>query len=325
MPGKESNNTYGVRANRPAIVEQSQGDAPVLAGGNIAGCSPLGPVDDCLDRALLVADAGFTEGVTYGCHSCGQELGRRRIVPQQVPGNATLPKLVETGGVAGQGGFQVVADLAVEGRALADQIAAVADQQLQRRPGFIAGGLHQRTAGDGGAVHGAQVGVVGLVPGINRLAILFGDKRMEDPGLEAGGREGTLDEAVVATGAFDGDEAIPEFVVGKGQSNPGAGGVELGAVMGDPGRRDEDVAIKVGQEELGTRLGRVEADDAEVLRADLLHARVQHAARFADVGFRPTGGRAFASTCGGHHANLRKKGWGSSHFRSWHSREVFFS
>ena len=71
---------------------------------------------------------------------------------QQVPGNGALPELVEAGGVARQGGFEVIADLAVEGGALDDQVTTVTDQQLQSGPGLVAAGFEQRAAGDGGAV-----------------------------------------------------------------------------------------------------------------------------------------------------------------------------
>ena len=52
--------------------------------------------------------------------------------------------------------------------------------------------------------------------------------------------------------------------------------------MGDHGGRNQDPAVEVGEQELGTCLGAVEADDAEVLRTDLLHARMEHAAGFAN-------------------------------------------
>ena len=55
-----------------------------------------------------------------------------------MPRKSALPEFVEAGGEAGQGGFEVVADLAVEGGAFADQIAAMADDELQSGPGFIA-------------------------------------------------------------------------------------------------------------------------------------------------------------------------------------------
>ena len=201
---------------------------------------------------------------------------------EQVPGDGAVPELVEAGGEAGQGGFEVVADLAVEGGAFADQVAALADEELQRGPGFVAGRFEQSAAGDGGAMDGGQVGVVGLVAGIDGLAILLGDEGMEDARLEAGGGEGALDEAVIAAGAFDGDEAVAELVVGEGVADLGDGGVEVGTVVGDGGGWDEDAAVEVGEEELGAGLGTVEADDAEVFGSDLLDAWMQHAAGLAD-------------------------------------------
>ena len=87
---------------------------------------------------------------------------------------------------------------------------------------------------------------------------------MKDARLEAGGGEGALDEAVIAAGAFDGDEAVAELMVGEGLADVGDGGVEVGSVVGDGGGRDEDAAVEVGEEELGAGLGAVEAEDAEV-------------------------------------------------------------
>ena len=267
-----------------AIVVEGQGDAVVLCGGDIAGGGLFGPVEDGLDGALLEADAGLAKRVTEGCHSGGAELLGRGEVAEQVPGNGALPELVEAGGEAGQGGFEVFADLAVEGGAFADQVAAMADDKLQGGPGLVAGGLEQGEAGDGGAMDGGQVGVVGLVAGIDGLAILLGDEGMEDACLEAGGGEGALHEAVIASGAFDGDEAVVELVRGEGLADLGDGGVESGAVVGDGGGRDEDAAVEVGEEELGACLGTVEADDAEVFGTDLLDAGMEDAAGLADAG-----------------------------------------
>ena len=52
--------------------------------------------------------------------------------------------------------------------------------------------------------------------------------------------------------------------------------------MVDGGGRDEDVAVEVGEHQLGARLGTVDADDAEVLGTDVLDAWVEHAARLGD-------------------------------------------
>ena len=203
--------------------------------------------------------------------------------PEQMPGKSALPKLVEAGGVAGQRGFEMVADLAVEGGAFADQIAAMTDDELQGGPGFVARRFQQSAAGDGSAMDGGQIRVVGFVAGIDGLSILFGDEGMKDARLEAGGGEGALDEAVIAAGAFDGDEAVKDLMVGEGLSDLGDGGVEVGSIVSDGGGRDEDAAIEVGEKQLGARLGAVEAKDAEVFGSDKLDARMKYAAGFADA------------------------------------------
>jgi hypothetical protein len=107
---------------------------------------------------------------------------------------------------------------------------------------------------------------------------------MKDSRLETGGGEGALHEAVIAAGAFDGDEAVAELVVGEGLADVGDGGVEVVAIVSDDGGRDEDAAIEVGKKQLGARLGAVEAEDAKVFGSDVLDARMKYAAGFADAG-----------------------------------------
>ena len=155
---------------------------------------------------------------------------------EQVPGDGTVPELIEAGGVPGQGGFEVVADLAVEGRAFADEVAAVANEQLQGGPGFVPARFQQGAPGDCRAVQGGQIGIVGFVGRIDGLPILLGHERVDDPGLETSGHEGALHDAMIATGSFNGDQAIAQLVVGKGLPNLGDGRVECGTVMGHPGR-----------------------------------------------------------------------------------------
>ena len=236
-----------------------------------------------LHGALLEADVGLTQRLTKGCHTGSVQLLRGGKVAEQMPGDGALPEFVEAGGEARQGCFEVLANLAVEGGALADQVAAVADDELQGGPGLVAGRLEQRTACDGGAVDGVQIGVVGLVARIDGLAILLGDEGVQNARLEASTGEAALDDAVIAAGTLDGDETVAELVRGKGVSNLSDGGVQVRSVMGDVGRRDKDASIEVGEEELGAHLGTVEADDAEVLGTDLLDARVQHAGRLANM------------------------------------------
>jgi hypothetical protein len=225
---------------------------------------------------------------------------------QEMPGDGAVPELVEASGEAGQGGLQVVANLAVEGGAFANEIAALANEQQQGGPGFIACGFEQSTAGDGGAMDGAEVGVVGLVARIDRLAVLLGNEGMENACLEAGGGEGALHQAVIASGAFDGDEAIAELMLGEGMSDLGHGVVEFGSVVGDRGGRDEDAAIEIGEEELGAEFGTVEADDAEVFGSDVLDARMEQSAGFGDRVVKTVCARAFAGTEGGHESCLRE-------------------
>jgi hypothetical protein len=227
-------------------------------------------------------------------------------VTEEVPGHSAVPELVEAVGESGEGSLEVVADLAVEGGAFADQIAAVTDEQLQGGPGFVAGGLQESAAGDGGAMDGGEVGVVGLVGGVGGLAILLGDEGVKDACLETCGGESALHQAVIAAGAFDGDEAIAELVGGKGGADLGNGGVEVGAVVGHDGGREQDGAVEVGEEELGAVLVTIAADDAEVLGADLLDAWVKDATRLAQRGRGRAAGRAFAGTSARHGTSLQK-------------------
>lgn len=155
------------------------------------------------------------------------------------------------------------------------------------------------------------------------MAILLGDEGVEDAGFEAGGGEGALDDAVVASGAFDGDQAVVELVLSEGVANLADGRAQFGAVVGDGGRRDEDPAVEVGEEELGAGLGTVKADDAKVFRSDLLDAGVQDSAGLTDRGCRPPLGGPFAGAKCSHDTSLRKKGWGSSHSRRRRSGKRF--
>jgi hypothetical protein len=146
---------------------------------------------------------------------------------------------------------------------------------------------------------------------------------MEDAGLEAGGGEGALHEAMIAAGAFASDQAVLELVSGERLPDLGDGVVEVRSVVGDGGRGDEDVAVEISEEELGAGLGTVEADNAEVVRADLLNAGMQDAARLAHAVVRAPRGRAFASPRSSHRTCLREEGWASSHFPRWQSGESF--
>jgi hypothetical protein len=93
-----------------------------------------------------------------------------------------------------------------------------------------------------------------------------------------------LHDPVIAAGAFDGDQAVAEWMLLKGLSDLTDGGVEGGPGMSDLGGRNQDAAIEVSEEELGTDLGTVETDDAEMFGSDLLDAGMEDAAGLADRG-----------------------------------------
>jgi len=99
---------------------------------------------------------------------------------------------------------------------------------------------------------------------------------MKDAGLETGGGKGALHDPVVAAGAFDGSQAVTELVLLEGLSDLSDGSVEGGSRMSDHRGRNEQTAVEVGEEELGTDLVAVKADDAEVFGTDLLNAGMEH-------------------------------------------------
>ena len=78
--------------------------------------------------------------------------------------------------------------------------------------------------------------------------------------------------------------------------------------MAHPGRWNEDMAVEIGEEELGADLGRVKANDAKVLGSDLLHPRMQNTAGLAQIGCGTTRGRASARSRSSHTTGLHKKG-----------------
>jgi hypothetical protein len=127
---------------------------------------------------------------------------------------------------------------------------------------------------------------------------------MHDARLEASGGKGALGDAVIASGAFDGNDAIAELVCGKSLPDLCDGGVEAGTVVRNVGGWNEDTAVEVSEEELGAKLGAIEADDAEMFGTDLLDAWMQYATRLADVVDRSAWRRATARARVGHEKSL---------------------
>jgi hypothetical protein len=148
-------------------------------------------------------------------------------------------------------------------------------------------------------VNGDQVGIIGLGARITGLTELFGGKRMDDADFKAGRGEGVLRGMVIAAGAFDGDDDIAQIVPGHGLTQLSRRRRQGGPVMLDDGGWNQDIAIEVAQHPLGAGLGTIDADNAKMLRSDLLDARVNDAARLLQD-LRTTARRAFTAASNGH-------------------------
>ena len=195
-----------------AVGFQLRRQAAAERGGDVGRGGALGPGEHLVERAVLEADGGVAEQGGHAGASGGEEAGGAVEVQGQVQGGGVLPERGEAGGVAGEGGVEVLLDLQAERRSLADQVAAVAGEQLQLAPARVPLRFQQGEAVDGGAVDGVQVGVVGLDAGVGGLAELLGGEGVDGAGLEAGGGEGALHGVVVSAGAFDGDDHVAEPV-----------------------------------------------------------------------------------------------------------------
>ena len=127
--------------------------------------------------------------------------GRRaRIMAGHEHAKLSFENIIETACVPGQVGLDVLEDLAAEQGLLLDQVAAMAGPELQRRIGRVARGLLQAEAVDRGAEDPRlRVGRVGLGVVLGGLAVMAGDRGVDDAGVEAGGGEGALHRAMIAS------------------------------------------------------------------------------------------------------------------------------
>src|SRR5205085_9241393 len=142
-----------------------------------------------------------------------------------------------------------------------------------------------------------------------------------EPGFEAGGGEGVLDGMMVTASSFDGDEDIEDSVLGHRLADEGGRRFELDAVVRDLGRRDEDLAVEIGEHPFGACLGTVDADDAKMFGADLLDAWMDDTAWLVNkLGVARPG--PLGGALGRHQDYLRKEPWGS---QVSHGSPVIFS
>jgi hypothetical protein len=212
-------------------------------------------------------------------------------------GDVAEEEVLEAIGVARHEGLDDPLDLAPEDDRLADQIAAVPGQESELLVDRVGLSLGQAEAVDGGAVDGGQVGVVGLVAGIGRLAKSFGSERVDDPDLEPGGGERAPRREVIASGPLDGDNQVSQMTIGDGLPELCEGGVEVGPGVLDDGGRNECLTIEVGQHPFRAVLGTVDADDAEVLGPGGLDSGVQGAGWFLDLEMAATAALAVVPAC----------------------------
>src|ERR1700736_424296 len=124
----------------------------------------------------------------------------------------------------------------------------------------------------GGAKDGGDVGVIGFVVRVGGLAVLLGGEGMDEACLEAGLAEGLLDGPMIFAGAFDGDDEVAEVVLLASLTDAVAGGLEVAARVVHGVRFEEGVAVEVGEEVVGARLGAIDGDNAEVFGSDSLDA-----------------------------------------------------
>jgi hypothetical protein len=74
---------------------------------------------------------------------------------------------------------------------------------------------------------------------------------------------------VITAGAFNGNEAIVNAMLLTSRDETGHRAIEFRPIVSDLGARNQDVAVEIGEHPFGPRLGTIDADDAEVLGANL--------------------------------------------------------
>ena len=200
-------------------------------------------------------------------------------------------------------------DLAAQRNALLDQVTPVPRQQLETDREGIGRRFEQAETIDGGALHGSQIGVVGLVAGVGGLPMLLGGQRVDDPDLEARLGEGTLDGAVVASRPFDDHDLIPDPGLFQGGAKTLDHRSEACLGVLNLGGWDEDAAVKIGEHPFGPSLGTIDTDDTEVLRSDPLDTGTDHATSLVD-GLGSGSGAFLGLGNASHGKDLLERVWG---------------
>ena len=192
----------------------------------------------------------------------------------------------EKSGISGETAFQSLADLALQLGPFIDQIASMTDEKLQGPVARGPGMFEQAEAVDGRAEDGDQIVIIGLEITVFGRPIMAGSKGVYKSGVEAGVFKGSLDNLVVGAGHLDTRNGVLDAGGFESFADQADGQLEFGSTMLDRGGRHENLAIEVTQHPLGSILGTIDADNAEVLRPDLLHAGLNDARRLSQDGLR---------------------------------------
>ena len=175
----------------------------------------FGPGQHLLQRALVEPHARRDQQLRQPRDSAGQHFGGRGQLAGDGQRQGERPQVVagEQGREAGQHRLQMLADLALNRRALANEIPPMSDPRPQASRGFVQRRLAQAKAGHGGAVDGRQIVVIGLVAGVGRLPELLGGEGMHHPRLVTGRGERPLHRAMVIPRALDRDHNLPQAAI----------------------------------------------------------------------------------------------------------------
>ena len=253
------------------VVERFEHELPFGRGRN-ALRRLLGPGEDFEIGLELAGELGLGSDLLQALDAKLDDGIGAKSVPREYERRGGFEEVAETFGIARHEGVEEFFDLTKEERAFVNEIAAMSAQDLEVAILVGPNLFDESEAVSGGAEDGGEIGVVGFVAGIGGLTVLFGREGMHKSGVKARVTKSALDGAMIVAGHFDGDDAIAQLVLSAGLANAFDGRAKIIAVVLERGGRKKDLAIEVGEEIAGPRLGAIEGEDAEVLWADRLHA-----------------------------------------------------
>ena len=166
---------------------------------------------------------------------------------------------------------------------LLNEPATVPRQQLEADEGRIGFVLQQAEAVDRTAMDCKEVGVVGFVAGISRLAKLFGGVGVKDANLDPRLGESSLDGAMVASRPLDDRDQVFDAMPRHGVAHPLQRCLEASLVVLNDGRLQKDSTVEVSEHHLGASLGAIDAEKGEMFWTDRLDSWMNHATRLVNA------------------------------------------